>query len=251
MARPLRFAAVSLCLCLSTALAAPVQASPHARATPAAAASPGSMKTPSSSSHTKRETAPVGTPGIPFAPVGPRWLQPRVMVHYGASTDPAVPTTPYFVVRSASGGPPIVIAVTPPGEPMPPPPSRRRLPSSTAFAVGLLTFGAGYVATALHGKHMSNDCEGEAACQRHASTLMIPLAGPIMVANHTRDARHVALATVQGAGLLLTVIGAIVMLSERHSQRALDESGIRLSKNTRLRPDGGPAGGQLTIHGRF
>lgn len=253
MARPLRFAPVSLSLCLSLALAAPARASPHARAMLSVSGTPGGVKTPSGKPNSGSETAPNVTPGIRFAPPGSRWPQPRVRVYYEA-TDPEAPATPFLVVRSASGGDPVVLAVTPPGEPMPmPAPRQRRLTPTTVFAVGLATFTAAYLATGLTAAYVRRHChdEIEANCVRHAGTLVVPVAGPFMVAARTHDPRDYALGAVQGAGLLLAIIGGIFVMTDRHQQRALDEQGLRIAENTRLRPGGGPAGAALAIHGRF
>jgi hypothetical protein len=176
-----------------------------------------------------------------------------VRVYYEA-TDPEAPTTPFLVVRSASDGDPVVLAVTPPGEPMPAPaPPQRRLTPTTVFAVGLTMFTAAYVATGLTAAYVRTHCTDavEANCVRHAGTLMVPVAGPFLVGTRTHDPRDYALGVVQGAGLLLAVIGGIFVMTDRHQQRALDEQGIRISKNARFRPEGGPAGAQLTIAGRF
>ncbi|MBZ5709458.1 hypothetical protein [Nannocystis pusilla] len=210
------------------------------------------MNAPSSKPQTSSETAPNTTPGIRFAPTGSRWLQPRVRVHYEA-IDPAAPATPFLVVRSATGGEPIVLAVTPPGEGLPPPPRRqRRLTPTAVFAVGLAMFTVSYIASGLTAAYVRRHCveDSQATCIRRAGTLTIPVAGPFLVASRTRDPRDYALGVVQGAGLLLAAIGGIFALTEHH-QRAVDERGIRLSRNTRLRPEGGPAGAQLTIDARF
>jgi hypothetical protein len=173
-------------------------------------------------------------------------------VHYEA-TDPGAPPTPFLVVRSASSGAPLVLAVTPPGEGLPPPPPRqRRLTPTTVFAVGLAMFTVSYVASGLTAAYVRRHCveDNHATCGRRAGMLTVPVAGPFVVGSRTRDPRHYALGIVQGAGLLLAAISGIFALIDHH-QRALDERGIQLSRNTRLRTEGGPAGAQLTIDARF
>lgn len=249
MPRPLRFASVSLCLCLSAAQAAPVQAAP---VRVQASASTGGVKAPSANSNASSEIAQPTTPGIRFAPTGSRWLQPRVRIHY-ESTDPEALPTPFLVARSPSGGDPLVLAITPPGEGMPPPPPRRRrLTPTTVFAVGLAAFTAAYLASGLTAAYVRRHCDedAEANCIRRAGTLMVPVAGPFLVATRSHDPRDYALGVVQGAGFLLAVLGGIFMITDHH-QRALDEDGIRISKNTRLRPGGGVASAQLAVGGRF
>lgn len=275
-ARPRRLATAGLCLCVSTALAAPVHAAPHARIpvadlfTPAEVVNvpaPGQgaappvvvVKVPSSNFHAPGESAPSppGAAGIPFAPTGRRWMQPRIQVHNEpvppTLADPGgSPTPPFLVARSLTGGPPIVLAVTPPGEAMPVP-RPHRPPLAMAFGVGLLSFVLSYSATVVGARHMRVGCgdDGDEPCIRYARTMLIPLAGPMIVATHTRDPRQYVFAALQTASVLLAVIGAIAFLHDRHRRRILDERGIRIARNTALRPDGGPSGGGLTVHTRF
>lgn len=269
MARSLPFATVALCLSVSTVLAAPVQASPRdgvplARFAPGEVVNlpvpgqtppPDAVKPPSRNLHAPGGNAPAPGAGIPFAPTGRRWMQPRIQVQVESmppETPPDdSPTPPFLVVRSGSGRA-LVLAVTPPGEPLPIP-RRRRLSPATPLILGLATFVFSYVATGAGASQQWENCrlDGGAGCRQRASAMMIPLAGPILVANQTRDPRQYAFATLQGAGLLLTVIGVVALLFARERRQALDARGLRISKNTAIRPDGGPGGGQLTVHASF
>lgn len=260
MARPLRFASVSLCLGVSTALAMPASASPYVGAGFAGMQAPSEvsvaattapeeeLNAPSPKVQAKGEIAPGDAPGIRFGTMGLR-LKQRVRTYYRAPAS-GEPTTPFMVAESLTGGAPLVLAITPPGEPLPAPsPRQRRLTPTTVFAVGVATFTASYLASALTAIYVRRHCTDpiEMDCVRHAGTLTVPVAGPFLVATRTHDPRDYALGAVQAAGLFTAVLGAIFMLTDRHQQRALDQQGIRISRHARLRPE---AGG-LTVHARF
>lgn len=208
MGRPRRIASVSLCLCLSTAAATPTRAST-----------------------------------LPFAPTGQRWMQPRIDVDPETTPDPGV-TSPSIASPPSTASPP------PPTEPSPPPaePPRRLWPV-TPLGLGLAMFASGYLAAVLSANNMRDECElaGDTVCRRRSYILAIPLAGPLIVANHTREPAHYTFAAIQGAGLILIAISAGILLSDRVRRPVFDQNGVRISRRGSLRP--GLA--QLTVQVRF
>jgi hypothetical protein len=160
-------------------------------------------------------------------------MQPRI------EASPEPPPAPAVAPPSSS-------IATPPRTPVPPP--RRPWPV-TPLGLGLAMFAAGYIATALGAKNMRDECEfaGDRACLRRSYILAIPLAGPIIVSNHTREPAHYAFAAIQGAGLLLIAISAGILLRERQRRPVFNEHGFRISRHGSIRP----GIGQLTIQARF
>lgn len=266
MARPRSIMPVALCLCAATVVATPVHAAPRAVIPQADLFAPAevvSLPAPGSTPpadahelgrHASRASAPAATPGLPFAPTGWRWMQPRIRVPAAPLLPDAIerdtrPTPPFLVVRTTSGRP-LVLAVTPPGDPPPPPRPRRRW-HAAPFALGLATFALSYLAAWAAATDFREECEGgnQLACRREVF-MYIPVAGPLLADRSPRPG-FAALTAFQAAGLVAAVVGAVAFLVDRHRREVLAARGIRLAKHTAIRLDGGPYGGQIALHQRF
>jgi hypothetical protein len=93
-------------------------------------------------------------------------------------------------------------------------------------------------------------------CRELSRDMFIPVAGPFMAMEHTKyatDDYSLAVAgSLQGAGLLMGVIGTAMFVRDGRRNRIINEYGLRVAKNVNVRPNANPlGGGGLVLGGRF
>jgi hypothetical protein len=182
-------------------------------------------------------------------------MQRRVQVLAPAEPLTTPPTTtappPVAVVPSATAQP-VEPAGTSPDAAPPPLPPRRRVAPEGLLAAGVGLFLVGYVAAGVGSNNRRKDCHpADDECRHLAKRMMVPIVGPATVGARLKDPRASALAAFQGLSLALIVLGTIAVLHRSRRQRALDAHGIRISRNTTIRPDAGLTGGHISLRTSF
>lgn len=207
-------------------------------------------------------------------PKGDAAPQGKADAQVNTNTSPQVQASPTITTQ------PHVVAqpYTPPQQyrPMPPPPRvvtrvvsqpghkpykiMKPLPRRKGLMItGWIVFGVSYLLTASNAADLYDRCPGMSQpgrCKDLARDMFIPVAGPFMAMQHTKyatDDYSLAVAgSLQGAGLLMAIIGTGMYVRDGQRNRIINEYGLRVSKNARLAPSS-PAigGGGLTLRARF
>jgi hypothetical protein len=124
---------------------------------------------------------------------------------------------------------------------------------------GWIVFSVSYLLTASNAADLYDRCPGMSnpgRCKELARDMFIPVAGPFMAMEHTKyatDDYSLAVAgSLQGAGLLMGLIGTSMYVRDGRRNRIINEYGLRVSRNASLSPSS-PAlgGGGLTLRARF
>ena len=124
---------------------------------------------------------------------------------------------------------------------------------------GWIVFSVSYLLTASNAADLYDRCPGMSnpgRCRELSRDMFIPVAGPFMAMEHTKyatDDYSLAVAgSLQGAGLLMGVIGTAMFIRDGRRNRIINEYGLRVAKNVNLRPNANPlGGGGLVLGGRF
>ncbi len=124
---------------------------------------------------------------------------------------------------------------------------------------GWIVFSVSYLLTASNAADLYDRCPGMSnpgRCKELARDMFIPVAGPFMAMEHTKyatDDYSLAVAgSLQGAGLLMGLIGTSMYIRDGRRNRIINEYGLRVAKNVNLRPNANPlGGGGLVLRGQF
>jgi len=181
-----------------------------------------------------------------------------------AETSPTItaqPYTPYVPPQMYAPPPPRVVTrvVAQPQRYKPykvikPLPRRKGL-----MITGWIVFSVSYLLTASNAADLYDRCPGMSdpgRCKELARDMFIPVAGPFMAMEHTKyatDDYSLAVAgSLQGAGLLMGLIGTSMYIRDGRRNRIINEYGLRVAKNVNVRPNANPlGGGGLVLRGSF
>ena len=119
---------------------------------------------------------------------------------------------------------------------------------------GWIVFGVSYLLTASNAADLYDRCPGMSnpgRCKELARDMFIPVAGPFMAMQHTKwatDDYSLAVAgSLQGAGALMGLIGTAMFIRDGRRNRIINEYGLRVANNVRIRP----GGTGLTLRAQF
>lgn len=119
---------------------------------------------------------------------------------------------------------------------------------------GWIVFGVSYLLTASNAADLYDRCPGMSnpgRCKELARDMFIPVAGPFMAMQHTKwatDDYSLAVAgSLQGAGALMGIIGTAMYIRDGRRNRIINEYGLRVANNVRIRP----GGTGLTLRAQF
>lgn len=124
---------------------------------------------------------------------------------------------------------------------------------------GWIVFSVSYLLTASNAADLYDRCPGmgnPGRCRELARDMFIPVAGPFMAMEHTKyatdDYSLAVSGSLQGAGLLMGIIGTSMFVRDGRRNRIINEYGLRVAKNVNVRPNANPlGGGGLVLRGQF
>lgn len=172
----------------------------------------------------------------------------------------AQPYTPYQPQRYAPPPPRVVTRIVTQPQQYKPYKQLKPLPRRKGLMItGWIMFSVSYLLTASNAADLYDRCPGMSdpgRCRELARDMFIPVAGPFMAMEHTKyatDDYSLAVAgSLQGAGLLMGVIGTAMFVRDGQRNRIINEYGLRVSKNVRLAPKANAmGGGGLTLRAAF
>jgi hypothetical protein len=207
-------------------------------------------------------------------PKGDATPQANVNQNVSANTTPTVTTTtettstngarivaqPYTPPVYAPPAPRVITRVVSQPQQYKPYKMLKPLPRRKGLMItGWIVFSVSYLLTASNAADLYDRCPGMSQpgrCRELARDMFIPVAGPFMAMEHTKyatDDYSLAVAgSLQGAGLLMGIIGTAMFVRDGQRNRVINEYGLRVSKNVRIRPNANPlGGGGLVLGGRF
>lgn len=189
---------------------------------------------------------------------------PTVTSSTTTTTSPSVVAQPYtppttYVAPTYPPPPRVVTRVVTQGQPYKPYKQLKPLPRRKGLMItGWIVFSVSYLLTASNAADLYDRCPGMSnpgRCRELSRDMFIPVAGPFMAMQHTKyatDDYSLAVAgSLQGAGLLMGVIGTAMFVRDGRRNRIINEYGLRVAKNVNVRPNANAFGGGLALGGRF
>ena len=180
-----------------------------------------------------------------------------------AETSPTIaaqPYTPYVPPQMYAPAPRVVTRVVAQPQRYKPYKVLKPLPRRKGLMItGWIVFSVSYLLTASNAADLYDRCPGmnnPGRCKELARDMFIPVAGPFMAMEHTKyatDDYSLAVAgSLQGAGLLMGLIGTSMYIRDGRRNRIINEYGLRVAKNVNVRPNANPlGGGGLVLRGQF
>ena len=183
-------------------------------------------------------------------------------VNTTAETSPTITAQPYtpYVAAPAYPAPRVVTRVVAQPQQYKPYKMLKPLPRRKGLMItGWVVFSVSYLLTASNAADLYDRCPGmtqPGRCRELARDMFIPVAGPFMAMEHTKyatdDYSLAVSGSLQGAGLLMGVIGTAMFVRDGRRNRIINEYGLRVAKNVNVRPNANPlGGGGLVLRGQF
>lgn len=170
------------------------------------------------------------------------------------------PVYPQVYPRVVPQAPRVITRVVPQPQQFKPYREIKPLPRRKGLMItGWIVFSVSYLLTASNAADLYDRCPGmnnPGKCKELARDMFIPVAGPFMAMEHTKyatDDYSLAVAgSLQGAGMLMGVIGTAMFVRDGRRNRIINEYGLRVAKNVNVRPNANPlGGGGLVLRGQF
>ncbi len=175
-------------------------------------------------------------------------------------TYPTITAQPYVPPQTYVPAPRVVTRVIAQPQQYKPYKMLKPLPRRKGLMItGWIVFSVSYLLTASNAADLYDRCNGMSnpgRCKDLARDMFIPVAGPFMAMQHTKyatDDYSLAVAgSLQGAGLLMGLIGTSMFVRDGRRNRIINEYGLRVAKNVNVSPNANPlGGGGLLLRGRF